>query len=161
MRWFCRQLRMSLRMMKCITTDMKTCRYEGDNYVLDLQVVRAAVKAYKRYVSTNIPDPATLSPSTSYLRLLSVKSEDAEISGGWADPHTSVYLLEQRAVHMVLEYAAHEGDPDASAPQRVSRAVTEAFVAAQVEGFIHELPSQLPGDSAHVVKDLLTLVSAQ
>lgn len=60
---------------------------------------------------------------------------------------------------MVREYAQHQSDPDATAPQRVARAVTEAFVAAQVEGFIHELPTQLPGKDAHVLKDLLTLVS--
>jgi acyl-CoA oxidase len=135
--------------------------YEGDNFVLDLQVVRAAAKAYKRYTSAAKPDPSILSPMTNYLRLLSQLPLADNTFGGWADPHTSVYLLEQRAIHMVREYAQHQDDPDASAPQRVARAVTEAFVVAQVEGIIHELPSQLPGKDAHVFKDLLTLVSGQ
>lgn len=128
--------------------------------MLDLQVVRAAVKAYKAYSSTARPDPSTLSPTTHYLRLLSEQPLDDKASGSWADPHTSVFVLQQRALCMVREYAKHESDPDASAPQRVSRAVTEAFISSQVESFIHELPKQLPGKDAHILKDLLTLVSS-
>lgn len=131
--------------------------YEGDNYVLDLQVVRAAVKAFKRYASAAKPDPATLSPSSRYLRLLYPTSRDDVASGEWADPHRSVNLLELRAVHMVRDYVKNETDPDASAAQRVSRAVTEAFVAAQAATFIQDLPSHLPGKEVYVVKDLLTL----
>lgn len=135
-------------------------RFEGDNYVLDLQVVRAAVKAFKRYATSNAPDPSALSPTTQYLRMLSEPSSAAISAALWADPHTSVYLLEQRALAMVRSYVRNESDPDAGEPQRVARAVTEAFVAAQVQEFIRELPSQLPGKDAHVLKDLLTLVSA-
>ena len=134
-------------------------RFEGDNFVLDLQVVRAAVKAYKRYVSSAIPDPSTLSPSTVYLRLLHTAQRDDVALGGWTDPRTAVHLLELRALFMVREYAKNEADPDASAPQRVSRAVSEAFVAAQVEAFFQGLCSQLPNKDADIIKDLLTLVS--
>lgn len=122
-------------------------------------MVRAAVKAYKRYASALNPDPSTLSPSTSYLRLLGTALRDDVTFGAWADPHTSIHLLELRAVWMVHNYAKHEDAPDASAPQRVSRAVSDAFVAAQVEMFIHELPSQMPDKDARVIKGLLTLVS--
>ena len=135
------------------------CSYEGDNYVLDLQVVRAAVKAFKRYASAAKPDPSTLPPSSRYLRLLYPSSRDNVASGDWADPRRSVNLLELRAVHMVRDYVKNEADPDASAAQRVSRAVTEAFVAAQVATFIQTLPTHLPGKEAQIVKDLLTLVS--
>ncbi|EKM52427.1 uncharacterized protein PHACADRAFT_260805 [Phanerochaete carnosa HHB-10118-sp] len=134
-----------------------TTTFEGDNYVLDLQVVRAAVKAYKRYASAPHSDPSTLPPTARYLRLLSEQSAADKATAGWTDPHTSVHLLEQRAAHMIREYAKHENDLDASAPQRVSRAATEAFVAVQVESFIQELPSQLPDKDAHILKDLLTL----
>ena len=134
--------------------------YEGDNFLLDLQVVRAALKAYKKYSSAGRPDPSTLPPTARYLRLLSEQSVADKATGGWADPHTSVYLLELRAVHMIREFAKHEADPDASAPQRMSRAATEAFVAVQVEAFIKELASELPGKDAHILADLLNLVGS-
>ena len=60
---------------------------------------------------------------------------------------------------MVRNYVQNEADPHASAAQRVSRAVTEAFVATQVATFIQDLPLHLSGKEAHIVKDLLTLVS--
>ena len=138
---------------------LPSATYEGDNFILDLQVVRAAVKAFKRYTSATKPNPSTLSPTTTYLRLISQQSPADATAGEWADPRCSVYLLEQRALNMVREYAQHESDSDATAPQRVARAATEAFVAAQLETFIHDLPSQLSGKNAHAVKDLLTLVS--
>ena len=48
--------------------------YEGDNFLLDLQVVRAALKAYKKYSSAGRPDPSTLPPTARYLRLLAEQS---------------------------------------------------------------------------------------
>lgn len=42
--------------------------YEGDNFVLDLQVARSALKSYKGIRSSKNPTPSLLSPSSNYLR---------------------------------------------------------------------------------------------
>ncbi|KAF7796497.1 hypothetical protein EIP86_007675 [Pleurotus ostreatoroseus] len=135
-----------------------TSRFEGDNYLLDQQVVRAALKTYKRITSSqkerNIT--ALLSPSTAYLRLLA-KPVPPFSQDSWGNTHACVLLLEHRALALVRSRALHENDADASADQRVSRAVTEAFVAEQLEGFINGLRDELPGKNASVVRNLLHL----
>ena len=65
------------------------------------------------------------------------------------------------ALALVQSRALHENDADASAGQRVSRAVTEAFVSEQLEGFINGLQDELPGKNAAVVRNLLHLVSSR
>lgn len=125
--------------------------------MLDFQVVRAAVKAFKSFSSASGPSAALLSPFTRFLRHASQQSTPPSPLS-WHDPGVAVTLLERRALCAVRHYATHEADPDASAAQRVARAVTEAFVAAQVESFVHTVPSQLPGEEAHVLTDVLLLV---
>lgn len=143
-------------------------RFEGDNYLLDLQVIRAAVKAYDRFSTTK--DISELSPSTKYLRALTdttplpvATPSTTPLSawtavGPWADPQTAVRVLELRGAYVARDYAKHVGDADASAAQRVSKAVTEAFVAGQIGSYMGELRKQLPTREAGVIRDLLTLV---
>ncbi|OCH87691.1 acyl-CoA oxidase [Obba rivulosa] len=112
--------------------------FEGDNFVLDQQVVRAALKAYHRLVTSG---PADMTPSTHFLRLL---LEDTSNIGGasqlaWEDPQTSIRILELRAALVVKHCALYQDGPDASMDQRVSKAVTEAFVAVQVGKIITSL----------------------
>lgn len=57
---------------------------------------------------------------------------------------------------MVNELAQHQKDADASANQRVSKAVTDAFVAAQVGQMIQEL--QFADKDKQTVGDLYRLV---
>ncbi|KAI0698287.1 peroxisomal oxidase [Cytidiella melzeri] len=141
--------------------------FEGDNFILDLQVLRAAVKAFNAYSSsittarsrTPYSESAVsslLSPFTRFLRHLSDSSPLQP--NDWYEPHVVVELLERRALCAVREYVRHSNDPDAGAAQRVAKAVTEAFVAAQVESLIQDVPSQLTGrEEARVVVDLLVL----
>ncbi|KAL1943321.1 hypothetical protein VTO73DRAFT_4396 [Trametes versicolor] len=108
--------------------------FEGDNFVLDQQVVRAALKAHDALVARNTKSTSDLTPSSAYLRLL-VQDEptaDTSSSTAWEDPHTAILLLEKRAAAMVQERAKHRDDPDASSDHRVARAVVDAFVAVQV-----------------------------
>ncbi|KAG6812804.1 hypothetical protein H0H93_013675, partial [Arthromyces matolae] len=51
---------------------LPSATYEGDNFVLDQQVVRAALKSYNALISSPDPSQASkhLSPSSAYLRLL-------------------------------------------------------------------------------------------
>lgn len=130
--------------------------FEGDNFILDFQVVRAAVKAFKALSSTRTSSDLKSSPFTRFLRHLSQLHSKPPSS--WHDPCTAVHLLELRALSLVQDYTTHEADPDGSAAQRVAKGVTEAFVAATVAQFIQDVPTQLPGQEAHVVTDLLLLV---
>lgn len=77
-------------------------------------------------------------------------------ASAWDDPQTSILLLEWRAAHIVRARAEHADDPDASTDQRVSRAVSEAFIAAQVGEMLASSP--LKGDEARVVALLFKLV---
>lgn len=74
-------------------------------------------------------------------------------------PETSILYLEWRAVKIVQELAYNANDTDASMNQRVSKAVTEAFIARQVGEMIKNLNSKsvLQGKSAAVVANLYLL----
>lgn len=127
--------------------------YEGDNFVLDQQVVRAAVKSFKALSSQ-----PSLSPSTAYLRILAEKEPMPAIrSESWKDPKVLVLLLEWRAALVVREYAAHIPSSDANVQQRVSKAVAEAFVGARVGEFIQELGQIMSVKDANIVSQLYHL----
>ncbi|KAJ7257516.1 peroxisomal oxidase [Mycena haematopus] len=114
--------------------------YEGENFVLDGQVLRAALKAF-RGLFASPPASLSLSPTSNYLRLLLDRElVPPELNAtSWTQPATSILLLEWRAALLVHESAQTLGESDATATQRVSRAVTEAFVAARVGEMIEAL----------------------
>ncbi|KAH7928004.1 acyl-CoA oxidase [Leucogyrophana mollusca] len=132
--------------------------YEGDNFVLDGQVVRAALKSYRSLLSSKEPSASLLSPSTMYLRLLlnGPRGPPLVSSPSWSESAVVITMLEQRAALMVQEYARTIEEPDASVNQRLSKAVTEAFVAAQVGHMIDELKT-LPAMERRVISDLYRL----
>lgn len=76
----------------------------------------------------------------------------------WSDWRIAVLILELRAARIVEVYASAERqiDTDGGADQRVSRAVSEAFVANQVSELIDSLP--LHGNASQAVISLFTLV---
>ncbi|KIM41888.1 hypothetical protein M413DRAFT_445097 [Hebeloma cylindrosporum] len=131
--------------------------YEGDNFVLDQQVVRAALKSYRSLFASKPPAVASLTPSSAYLRhLVNPPTIPASFSDkDWRDPATSILLLELRAAFLVHEHAQNALETDASANQRVSKAVTESFVAAQVGGMINSLSSMPAKDRVTVSKVFL------
>jgi len=136
---------------------LPSATYEGDNYVLDEQVVRAALKSYKNFFSAREPSISLLSPSSYYLRLL-LKGSDQPPSVtdlSWKDTAFAALMLEWRAALIVQELARNLSNPDASAKQRVSKAVTEAFVATQVTQMVREL--ELADKDRGVVVDLYRL----
>ena len=131
--------------------------YEGDNFVLDGQVVRAALKAFARFTSEKSGD---LGPNEAYLRRLGGAEGPTNAKAGeWGNPQTAIELLERRAACMVRERAKHASDPDASSDRRVARAVTDAFVAAQVGEIIRGLEQSVGGKEAAILRKLYTLVS--
>ncbi|KAJ7653680.1 peroxisomal oxidase [Mycena polygramma] len=134
--------------------------YEGENFVLDGQVLRAAMKAFRAIFTSTPPARASsLSPTSQYLRLLLDKTlSPPELSPSpWKQPGTAILLLEWRAALLVHETAQNLAEPDATATQRVSRAVTEAFVAARVGEMIDALATTLKKHEAEVVRKLYIL----
>jgi len=123
--------------------------FEGDNYLLDHQVVRAALKAHARFKS----DPhAKLSLSTRYLRTL---ADATPGSVNWLDPAYSIHLLERRASAIVSTY---EGEnEDAGAAHRLSMAVADAFVAARVGEMFRIVGDRTPQDTQNVLWKVLLL----
>lgn len=138
---------------------LPSATFEGDNFVLDGQVVRAATKLCKAVLSStsavaNLPLPS------AYLRLLSTTSEAPPqvTASTWHDVRSVVILLEWRAALMVKNFTQTQasGDVDANVNQRLARAITEAFVAAQVGEMINNL-TNLPSEEARVVGCLYRL----
>ncbi|KAF8438360.1 peroxisomal oxidase [Boletus edulis BED1] len=129
--------------------------YEGDNFVLDGQVVRAALKSYNLLVST--PD-RPLGLHSSYLRLLRTGTLNRPVISAmmWQEHAAIIYLLEWRAALSVKSAAQNSDHPDAGINHRLSKAVTEAFVATQVGAMVSDL-NQLSPNEASALKDLYLL----
>lgn len=128
--------------------------YEGDNFVLDQQVVRAALKSYRSLFSESKESTTqSLLPSSRYLRLLipPTRSLPSFTEDDFRSPTTSILLLEWRAALIVEKNARTVDDPDASINQRVAKAVTEAFIAAQIGEIINTLGSTGMTESEQII----------
>ncbi|KAE9389428.1 acyl-CoA oxidase [Gymnopus androsaceus JB14] len=121
--------------------------YEGENFVLDQQAVRAALKAFRvLFGPEGKSQPSAsviqnLPPSSDYLQPPILKDDDSS-SSSWYDSETLILLLEWRAALLVHELAQTLQDPDATIYQRVSKGTTEAFVARRVGEMISGLKAQ-------------------
>ena len=130
---------------------------------MDQQVVRSALKSYRNLFSTSPPSLSSLSAFSNYLRLLFTPPA-LNVSLDFTDPNISIVLLELRAALIVQDYAKNitvgkNPETDASADQRVSKAVTEAFVAVQVAGMIKALEEAgVKGHDANIVRKVYLLV---
>jgi len=133
-------------------------RYEGDNFVLDGQVARAAVKSYQ---SSLLTPAQPFGIYSSYIRLLNDKYptpiSDART---WQNPLAVIHLLEWRAALMLKSHVQTMDEPDANANQRLSKAVTDAYVAVQIGEMLDEL-GILPERERGVIGKLYHLVSCQ
>ncbi|KAF9228217.1 acyl-CoA oxidase [Gyrodon lividus] len=129
--------------------------YEGDNFVLDGQVVRAALKSFN-FLSSAPNRP--LGSHSNYLRLLKGGTSKRPVISGstWQDSGAIIHLLEWRAALAVQNFASTTDEPDAGINQRLAKAITEAFVAAQVTEMIAGLKS-LPQKEARAIGDLYHL----
>lgn len=125
---------------------------------MDQQVVRAALKSAKNLLASKSASANTLSASSSYLRLLTPSSKLPSLNdASWKqDPSLPVLLLEWRAALVVKDLAEHLADPDASVYQRVSKAVTDAFVATQISQMVQDL--NLSTNETKAVRGLYQLV---
>ncbi|KAL1739044.1 hypothetical protein HDZ31DRAFT_69351 [Schizophyllum fasciatum] len=149
---------------------LPSATFEGDNYVLDQQVVRAALKAYR---ALN-PGASDLPPSSAYLQRLAsgerppqgLKLALQDLDRLVTDSTPLVELLERRAALVVREIA-QEGerlggvggvlDKGAHAP-KVARAVTDAFVAARVAQMARDADADgMKGETLRAVRALFVL----
>ncbi|KAG8221682.1 acyl-CoA dehydrogenase/oxidase C-terminal [Butyriboletus roseoflavus] len=129
--------------------------YEGDNFVLDGQVVRAALKSYNLLVST---PGRPLGVHSNYLRLLGGVSRARPVISitMWQDHAAIIHLLEWRAALAVQSAAQNLNHPDAGINHRLSKAITDAFVATQVGDMVAAL-DQLPHNERCALRDLYLL----
>jgi hypothetical protein len=118
------------------------------------------LKSLKALFSSQTPSVSSLSPSSYYLRLLIQPGvQPPELNDfSWRDPSIAALLLEWRAARMVYEHAQTSTEPDATVSQRVSKAVTEAFIASQVLEILKNL--SLPDESGKAVGTLYLLASS-
>ncbi|KAK7055264.1 acyl-coenzyme A oxidase [Favolaschia claudopus] len=130
--------------------------YEGENFVLDQQVVRAALKTFRGLSPTKVP---SLSITSLYLRhLLDKDSAPPSLDDqAWTQPTFAILLLEWRAAFLVQEIANTTSAPEPTAAHRASRAVTEAFVAGRVGELITGLDAALKSREAAVVRKVYLL----
>ncbi|KAI5888066.1 acyl-CoA oxidase [Schizophyllum commune H4-8] len=133
--------------------------YEGDNYVLDQQVVRAALKAYRALK----PGAKGLPPSSAYLQRLSDGASPpsgfviSSLDGLTSEPSPLVVLLEWRAALVVRELHS-AGEVTGMEAARAARAVTDAFVAARVADMAREVEKDgVRKEDAVVVRTLFAL----
>lgn len=129
-------------------------RYEGDNFVLDLQIVRGALKAYRTLQSQGFSAEATarLPPSTAYLRFAAAGPMQPP-EPVWTDASQVVHLLECRAAAMVANRAG-ESNVDASMDNRVSKAAIDAYLAVRVHALIQDARRMLLAREAAIVSKL-------
>lgn len=137
---------------------LQSVSYEGDNFVLDGQVVRAALKSYNLLASA--PDRPLGSHST-YLRLLRAGQSRRPVMSAamWEDHVAVIHLLEWRAALAVERTAQNLDHPDAGIDHRLSKVITEAFVATQVGVMISDL-NELSQNEASALRNLYLLVSS-
>lgn len=124
--------------------------------MLDGQVVRAALKSYNLLAVTS---DHLLGLHSNYLRLLSggPSSRPVITTRMWHDHAAIIHLLEWRAALAVQTAARNLNHPDAGIHRRLSKAITEAFVAAQVGNMVSDL-NQLSQKEASALGDLYLLV---
>ncbi|KAI6142956.1 acyl-CoA dehydrogenase/oxidase C-terminal [Pisolithus tinctorius] len=135
--------------------------YEGDNFVLDGQVVRAAVKAYRASLST----PASpLGAHSGYIRFLKGENPKPVVdTTAWEDSDAIICLLEWRAALVLKGFVETMDELDANANQRLSKAVTDAFIAVQIGKMITglDLLPRQEGDIIRALHHLYLLTTAE
>ena len=112
--------------------------------MLDQQVVHAALKSYRSLFSESEESTMeSLLPSLHYLCLLipPTRSLPSFTEHNFRYPTTSILLLEWCAALIVEEHARTIDDSDASINQHIAKAITEAFIAAQMGEIIDTLGS--------------------
>lgn len=98
-----------------------------------------------------------------FLRLIRQRNppEYLRVTSNWKDLAFSISLLEWRAAKNVEARAEDDArnEVDASSDRRVARAVTDAYVAKQVLGFIGATSQRFSATNTSILTSLFKLVS--
>ncbi|GAA6059945.1 hypothetical protein JCM10212_003085 [Sporobolomyces blumeae] len=118
-------------------SELPSATYEGDNYILHLQVARAALKSLRGFVAS--PASAQLSPSSAYLSTLHPAPKlPVSAPRSWLDVAYLAHVLDLRAALSVAHLAklmGHNGKKFSELSWEcvpVSQAVVEAFLASRM-----------------------------
>ncbi|GAA6008466.1 hypothetical protein JCM11491_004489 [Sporobolomyces phaffii] len=118
-------------------SELPSATYEGDNYILHLQVARAALKSLRGYSAA--PKETQLSPSSAYLATLD-PAPRLPVAGpeSWTDLAFLAHVLDLRAA-LAVAHLARMMDRDGKRFGElswecvpVSQAVVEAFLARRM-----------------------------
>ncbi|GAA5888817.1 hypothetical protein JCM5296_005002 [Sporobolomyces johnsonii] len=124
---------------KIFATELPSATYEGDNYILHLQVARAALKSFRSFVSSPSTNP--LSPSSAYLSSLRpAPSLPLAPPTSFLSPSILIHLLSLRAALSVARLAGLGKKPSELSWEsvEVSKVVVEAFLARRMGEAVEE-----------------------
>ncbi|GAA5846862.1 hypothetical protein JCM3766R1_004678 [Sporobolomyces carnicolor] len=123
-------------------SELPSATYEGDNYILHLQVARAALKSFRGYLAS--PVKARLSPSSAYLSTILPDAPELPIAPptSWLDFALLTRVLDLRAATTVAHLARLMDDHGKKFAElswesvAVSQAVVESFLASRMRDAI-------------------------
>ncbi|GAA5876874.1 hypothetical protein JCM1840_002687 [Sporobolomyces johnsonii] len=124
---------------KIFAAELPSATYEGDNYILHLQVARAALKSFRSFVSSPSTNP--LSPSSAYLSSLRpAPSLPLAPPTSFLSPSILIHLLSLRAALSVARLAGLGKKPSELSWEsvEVSKVVVEAFLARRMGEAVEE-----------------------
>ncbi|GAA5838965.1 hypothetical protein JCM11251_007841 [Rhodosporidiobolus azoricus] len=140
----------SLGVGRLYGTELPSVTYEGDNYILNLQVARAALKTLSSVIATrhSSSSPAhsqdPFSPALSLLSSLPTLPLPTPTAASPSDHSYILHLLQLRAALLTARLAAllrggKQFEELSWECKEVSEAVTEAWMAGEVTGAMEEL----------------------
>ena len=150
---------------KIFAKELPSTTYEGDNYILNLQVARAALKTLKAIRS----DPSTpLAPSSAYLASLSAPFTPlVSAPQSWLSHQFLLHIISLRAALQVqrLERLVGAGKQFSELSWEcvaVSKSIVEAFLVGRMLGAIDEpeglLRAGIEGAERKTIVDLIHFV---
>ncbi|GAA5967039.1 hypothetical protein JCM21900_003631 [Sporobolomyces salmonicolor] len=114
-------------------SELPSATYEGDNYILHLQVARAALKSFHSFVTS--PSTKSPSPSSAYLSTLRPSpSLPLAPPTSFLSPSFLIHLLSLRAALSISRLAGLGKKPSELSWESIetSKAVVEAFLARRM-----------------------------
>ncbi|GAA5881626.1 hypothetical protein JCM16303_005516 [Sporobolomyces ruberrimus] len=144
-------------------SELPSATYEGDNYILHLQVARAALKSLRGYMAS--PSAAQLSPSSAYLSTLQpTPSLPVSPPKSWIDLSFLTRLLDLRAALSVAHLARMmdvNGKKFGELSWEcvpVSQAVVEAFLGRRMKEAVESKEGLLVQGAGNAEKEVFRKV---
>ncbi|GAA5824781.1 hypothetical protein JCM5353_004441 [Sporobolomyces roseus] len=140
-------------------SELPSATYEGDNYILHLQVARAALKSLRGFIAS--PKDAELSPSSAYLSTLQPSpSLPVSSPSSWKDLGFLSHLLDLRAALSVAHLAKMMDQNGKKFSELswecvpVSQAVVEAFLGRRMKEAVESKEGLLSQGAGEAEKEV-------